>query len=350
MRANTAALLIASLGCGWGCGDAPMAPLPDPPPGEITRAPTTTSIEIDGPATVAPGATAQFTLTAYMSDGTSWDATLDAVWTTTHPFLKISSGLATSTGQSPAEASISARLGGLTRSRTLLVLREGTFRVIGRVIERGLGIPVPNARVEVSGGSTRLISGTALDGSYRLYGLAGLVTIVATKPGYRDDVRQVVVTELDQAIDFELAAGASIETVEGSYTLTMAASASCRDALPDEMRVRTYTATLSRTNVRDLLVTLSGAPFDFATNRFDGRQEPEGVVNFTLGDWYESFSGVTERFGRNRLALQGYVTARVSDDLIAGTLDGGFDLFTDSYVSIAKCWARDHSFELRRRS
>jgi hypothetical protein len=82
----------------------------------------------------------------------------------------------------------------------------------------------------------------SFDGRYRLYGAAGATSIEAKSSGYRDGFRQTVVTDHDQPIDFSLIAASSPEGVEGLYTLTLAASTSCRNALPEEVRQRTYLA------------------------------------------------------------------------------------------------------------
>ena len=133
--------------------------------------------------------------------------------------------------------------------------------MIGRVNEGGIGIPVPSARVAVTAGNGAGQSTTTFgDGRFRLYGVAGDTRIEAKKTGYRDDFQQVRIAAHDQSVDFVLIPSAPPEAVEGSYALTISASRSCREALPEEARVRTYAAEMARRG-RSLDVTLSGATF-----------------------------------------------------------------------------------------
>jgi hypothetical protein len=315
--------------------------------------PATTGLILDGPRSVAPNTTAQLTLTAQFSDGTTKDVTRDAVWTSSSTArVTIAAGLAT--GRTPGEANITARYTPpgqffLTRSKELIVVPDGTFRVVGRVLESGLGIPIPGARVTVrTGNAAGQVTTVFGDGRFRLYGLAGQNGIEARQSGYRDDFRDIVITDHDQSIDFVLIAGASPEGVEGSYTLTLAASAGCRDALPEEARVRVYDAELTRTNGRILSVALSGATL--SSNRFSGRIDPIDLVTFQFGDpYYYYYSPLIERMGTNQLQVSGFVNARLMNDRIAGTMSGLIDLRTDRGVRLGACSAPDHSFELRRR-
>src|SRR5262245_24750562 len=107
-RGALAGLVVGLVVLGISCNNTPSGPsgggnprgTTPPPPG-----PTTTGITLDGPRTVAPNGTAQLTLIAQLSDGTTKDVTRDAVWTTNNPSrVTIAAGLAT--GRILGEANI----------------------------------------------------------------------------------------------------------------------------------------------------------------------------------------------------------------------------------------------------
>jgi hypothetical protein len=82
--------------------------------------------------TNAPGESLQLTLNARWSDGTTTDVTAQATWQTSNArtLTVTSSGLLT--GVANGEGSVSGRYSGMSRSRSLLVLPTGTFRLRGR--------------------------------------------------------------------------------------------------------------------------------------------------------------------------------------------------------------------------
>ena len=82
------------------CGDDDTKPTPVGP-----SPVTTTNIVLTGPQTVAPGATAQFTLTAQLSNGTTQDVTRQSTWSSTSP-SRVSIALGLATGHVAGEAMI----------------------------------------------------------------------------------------------------------------------------------------------------------------------------------------------------------------------------------------------------
>ena len=147
----------------------PVGPSPGAPPVVV-------NVEISGPASIAPGQSVQFTAVARFSDGTSQTPS-SVRWSSSNTaLLRVdTSGLVTA-GQQTGEATLSADLtpsglGGATRSsKEILVLPDGTYRVVGVVTDDGTPpTPVAGARIEVTG-PTPVVAITDWDGRYRLYG------------------------------------------------------------------------------------------------------------------------------------------------------------------------------------
>jgi hypothetical protein len=313
--------------------------------------PTTTSLVITGPETVAPGASAQFNVTANRSDGTSVDATNQTIWST-NSFIMTIAPTGVATGHNLGETTITATFGSARSTRVVLVLPEGTFRVVGRVNEVGLPttIPLPSARIEVTSGlSTGRFTLSDFNGYYRLYGVGGDTELKASRAAYRDQDQRVFIRE-HQTIDFGLKTDTPIPMVEGSYTLTITAAASCQDALPETARRRSHAATVTHHDGRLLRVVLSGGTTLIGRINFGGRIEPGGITFKVFSDYYYYYYGgeIIERVGTNRLFTGGSVTAQASSDGISGTLNGWIRLAPDGATSIARCEATDHQFELRR--
>ena len=92
-----------------------------------------------------------------------------------------------------------------------MVLPQGTYRVSGVV--RDAGLPVMGARVEVAGASAQGLSGTP-HGEYRLYGVAGDVELRATREGYRENTKRLLITD-HQVVNFDLELSASRARARG---------------------------------------------------------------------------------------------------------------------------------------
>jgi len=347
-------MLAFGLVLGASCGKEPSTnPSPNPNP----AVPTTTSIELVGPQTVAPGATVQFSVIGHRSDGSTLDATRQVTWASNNSFILFVSSTGAVSGRGTGETTITVSMGTLRSTKEVIVVPEGTFRVLGRVMEDvpSASIPVPSAAIQVltataGAGRTTFTDG---DGRFRFYGIAGNTEIRARKSGYRDQIVPVTITA-HQAVDIALTTTAPIPTLAGSYTLTITAAASCRQGLPEAARVRTYAASVAQVDGRNLEVSLGGVTFLNSADHFGGRVEP-GVVNFSLGSSYLGFyyyyyytPSIIERFGADRLSVAGYVVAQASSDRITGLLNGSILVRTDQKVTRGTCYALDHSFELRR--
>jgi len=133
---------------------------------------------------------------------------------------------------------------------------------------------------EVTGGPAAGLVTTSnnFDGSYRLYGVSGDTSVLATKEGYQSQEQRVVVTD-HQTLNLDLMV-TRVDDVSGAYSMTITASELCRAALPQDARMRTYTVVLTQRG-RDVEATLGGAKFvvdaEGRGNRFRGRLEPESL-------------------------------------------------------------------------
>lgn len=352
-RISTIALALAVLVGGWSaaCGENhPTQPTRNPPPPPPTGQPTLQSIRVEGPTSVPPGTRAQYSAIGQMSDGTTQDVTATTTWRTSDAGVLSVSTSGEATGGKNGEAIVAAENSARRASLQVLVLTPGTYRLTGLVSDSG--IPISGATVDVLDGSRAVMSARSDDeGIYRLYGLVGDVEVRVRVDGYPDQVRAIPVRD-DARLDFALPAGAALT---GSYQLTITADAtlcpaSGRNALPTELRVRTYDATLT-SNAGQLSVKLSGGSLVFGT--FSGTQnganatfDIRGITTDPFYHYYTYFDRsldlVEQPSAGNYLIISGKATtSKVASGLsgqlsgvigVVRSLAGGYPNFTSS------CW------------
>src|SRR5262249_42708753 len=110
------------------CDHSPSAPtVPNsPPPG----APSVVRLEIDGPRTIPPGASVQFTAVEYLADGTSRRVTDPISWRSSSRVCEVTPrGLVTAIER--GETVLTAATDTRSSTRELMVLPDGTFRLTG---------------------------------------------------------------------------------------------------------------------------------------------------------------------------------------------------------------------------
>jgi hypothetical protein len=188
-----------------------------------------------------------------------------------------------------------------------------------------------------------------------------------TRDGYQPvELRFGVVSHRNYDIELPLLAPRA--EVSGIYSLTIAAADHCGVGLgngyvPDEARVRTYTAEV-RQDGRSLALTLSGATFlgwsrDAAGRHVGvrGRVEPERVVlRFPWGDGNEFPYVLEQRPTSRSFFVAGDVVATGSANRLAGTLAGEFAIYDGvlgpnditGRQAIAWCSSTSHQFVLSR--
>jgi hypothetical protein len=305
--------------------------------------PTVTKLSLSGPASVAPGATAQFAALATFSDGSSRDVTGDAAWfmpdTTSGIAALVGSGLVQ--GRSIGEATLRAtssvpNTGDPSSVVDVIVTPSGTVRIAGFVTTAGSFAPVAGAEVAVTSGQAMgLTTSTNWEGRYALFGIAGPTTFSVSKAGYGTEHRSVGGTT-HEVLNVGLTPGA-LASVAGTYTVTMEADPACRAALPEPARLRTYQAALTQ-NVARVSFKLSGA--SFVVDEFEGSAEPN-EVRFVLVDYWgyywngTPFPSVVETVSSNpwiQLVPSGRARLSVTPDGLAGELAGAIETFDRDIV------------------
>jgi hypothetical protein len=166
--------------------DQPETRIPTSP-----SAPSLSGIEIVGPASVAPGGTTQLTARVRLDDGrlkTGSRAT-DIRWRSsdTSVMTVSSTGLVTAVakqGDANVVAELPVGTGSRMATKEVVVLPEGTFRLVGQVRRQGASTPVliPGARVEVTSGAAVAITND--EGRYRLYGVPPIADVRVSAEGY----------------------------------------------------------------------------------------------------------------------------------------------------------------------
>jgi hypothetical protein len=346
------------------CSDS--SPAPTPIPNRTTPVPTVpviTSLQLGAPESIAPGATAQLTVTALKSDGSSEALTSGIQWLSNNTrILRVDSqGLVSAlvTG----EARVTANVSGRSASNTIFVLPSGTFRLTGRLVEEGVAVGGATVTV-IAGTGQGLTANTNSNGSYTLYGVAGSIRLHSKKAGYLNVIQDIHVSG-NSTHDVTMTPERTREALSGQYRLTISATG-C-SSISGELQRRSYDATLDQQGSR-VSVTLSGADFIVVSgrgNHFEGSYDTDGRVTFNLlGSapffyyyYYYYFTqppDVVERVTpSSALVISGNASTRVNGGVIAGDLNGTLGLTnritTPFWPYASQCQSGRHGFELRRR-
>jgi hypothetical protein len=318
------------------CGDDSTPTMPPPTVSLVT----TTSVEIVGPRSIAPGQTIQFTAIAHRSDGTTLDVTSSAVWRCFPESAMSISATGLATGRALGESVIQVVSSNRVSSKEIVIVPTGTYRLVGLVGEVDVPTaPVVGARVEVTGPTAVPFAITDAGGRYRLYGVpSGNVELRLSKDGYEPTIATVAVSD-HQTQNFTLTLRFPRAGVAGTYTLTISAAGDCAATLPVEARIRTYMAVLTQVGPQ-VDVSVAGAMFALNTNgrgnRFRGRIEP-GQVVFTLNPYhpdfyyysYGGYADLAEQLGSSSyLFINGIVATSITTSRLEGRLDGSFVMYS----------------------
>jgi hypothetical protein len=234
-------------------------------------------LEIVGPASIAPGGSAQYSAIQFRSDGSSGPAT-GVTWSSSQPgLLQVNaSGLVTAQPPLRGEATLQAELPGTGRraSREILVLPDGTFRLVGTVTEAdATSVPIVGAQVEAlaeASISVETFATTGPDGRYALYGVPGDAELRVRKDGYITTSERIqLATHGTRNIQLRLE-NARL-ALAGDYRMLIEASRGCR--LDGDLQRRWHDAVIAQ-NGPHLTVTLTSPPFLVDStgqgNRFSG--------------------------------------------------------------------------------
>ena len=232
-------VLVVAFGCGaiTACDDThnPLTP----------TLPTRVTLSPSGPATVAPGQTVAFTLTAVSSNGTREDVTAKAQWTSNNASIVTTQGEGRYSGNAVGDAQISARFGALNASKEVIVVPAGTFRVTGRVVEFDGVSPVSGARVEARNSSgTGPVTESDGSGFFKLFAVTADAEIVVTRAGYDENRRRITLDNHSTA-NFAMVLSGPRPELAGTYTVTLDLTG-CRDGFRLEYARRVYTAVVEQ--------------------------------------------------------------------------------------------------------
>ena len=163
------ALLTVVAACDGNGRDTPT-PIPTAPTTPTLPTVTVTRLEVNGPSSMAPGQSAQFTVIAHLSDSTTMEPT-GVRWIASPPsFLQVDQTGRATAGPEVGGAAVTAEIkvagapGGEVRgSKGVLVLHDGTFMLVGTVSDAEFfPAPIEGAVVDISPGA--LSASTNADG------------------------------------------------------------------------------------------------------------------------------------------------------------------------------------------
>jgi hypothetical protein len=313
-------------------------------------APTVTGplrIELTAPDSIPPGESVQLTATVFRADGSTEDVTRQAQWSSTHTgVLRVAAdGVATAVNN--GEASISVRYQGRIAAKNVLAVPTGTFKLTGTVREDGS--PIGGVRLTVvSGLGTGLTGLTADNGSFGLFGVGGVVRIELTKAGYVRNLEEVTVTA-NARHDIAIVAERERRDLRGTYALSVTAECGpgSRGVLPEAVRRRIYTATVTQTGPT-LMVQLAG---DLRGKTFFGVVDPNDDVRFNLLEedfYYDDLPAIIEQLEPGvELQIGGVVGATATSTRIEGTLTGYIRVVGRVAAQFSNCQGT-HRFLMRR--
>jgi hypothetical protein len=338
------------VGCNATSHRATFGFTPGPTSFPAARAANTLSrLRLTGPASVAPGERALFSVSGEMTDGSARDVTGIVGWNRSSFAIDLGpSGEVTGrqVGESTLQTWLSVPnvLSPLRDSVEVIVVPHGTVRVAGHVSTSNPIQPVAGARIQIiSGPSSGLVTVTDWEGRYKLHGVTGMGTLRISKDGYDAELRDISGSG-HETVNVTLTAVAPVPDVSGTYMLTITADPGCSDPMPPSSAVRTYSARITQA-ARSLSVTLSGVPFFVIEGRgssFPGQADP-GRLTFRLDDNDHFDIGgnpdVVELLGGTRvLFLFGEITTDVTPNLLTGTLNGSLQLADRAWPSNGFFW------------
>jgi hypothetical protein len=324
-------LAIALVGLAVSCGSDPVSRVPSAP-----GAPAISGLQLNGPSTIPPGQSAQFSAQLRMSDGTVKSSLtgLDVRWRTNSPALQVNSAGVVTAPQNNGDAVLTAELvsnPSVRGAREIIILPNGTFRVVGSIREADSPTqPIAGALVRVNG--TNLAATTDSNGNYRLYGVPPTAEIQVSANGYQPAGQNIQLTA-HATQNFTLALSGPRISLNGPFTLAIDATGACagNPPLPGDLQHRTYDATVTTTGPT-VRVQLTESPrFRTASSRGDwfiGRADALGVT-FTLDSFYyyffySTYPSVAEQLPNNTyLVPSGRALTSQTSSGVSGPLDGG---------------------------
>jgi hypothetical protein len=327
---------IVLVGLAAACGSSPTSRLPFSP-----SAPGVAGLQIGGPASVAPGQSAQFVADTRLTDGvvkTTTSAT-NIRWRTSNALLAVNSAGVVTAGQTRGESILTAEVlpaATIRGTREIVIVPEGTYRLVGSVREAETPTQgIQGARVEVIG--TTLAATTDFSGNYRLYGVPPSADIRITANGYQTVIQSIQLSA-HVTQNFLVPLSGPRVSLNGSFYAMFDVVNSCGGSPPlsADLQHRAYEATVTTTgSFVDVRLTESR----FRTsgvqgNRFTGRADP-AAITFTIDQGYYYFyyyPSIVERLSNGTyLSVFGQGTTTPLGGGVSGLLVGGVQLWDSRF-------------------
>jgi hypothetical protein len=294
---------------------------------------------MSGPDTIAPGTQVQYTLKAFLSDGTARDETRGVTWTSLNLTVATVDPLGRVSAITMGDTTIRASSGGSSSTKNIVVTPAGTFRVKGRMVDDTSNALIRNAEVTIraAGGLEFRLSPNAA-GEFVSYGVPSEAELEISSSGYVKYTQALHLAE-HTTLQIRLRPAALPPDFSGTYKLTVTAGACAslpnRPALATNLRSRTYDAVLTQRS-RDIQVDLSNAEFfsrdGRLQNRFFGYSQSDRFTFYLWGPdsyYYEyylpfSISDVIERLSDGTfLITSGSGPVSAADGGLRSTISGG---------------------------
>jgi hypothetical protein len=322
--------------------------------------------EITGPASIAPGQSAQFTAVVRLGDGSTKTLT-GVVWHSTNTALLqvTSAGVAVAgsgMGDVTLQADVPVERATARLSREVVVLPDGTYRLVGTVLANEV-LTVSGARLEVTPGSA--FATTDFAGYYKLYGVPADASIRIVRDGYQPFEQSVHLTGHATKSFILTSTNPSAHLVLGGpSTVAIDAAPGC-SALPDDLQHRSYQATVTRieqTNSVDVNLTEPRfSPRNGLGNHFPGTVEVGGAGfnisgffsrSYYRGLLYYYYPDVVERLSDGTILLvAGSVRTTGTAAGLFGQLDGELSHYSafPNGALLGTCVSKLHRFALTPR-
>ncbi len=387
MRRLGSVLPLVLVGLLAACGDerplptqpsSPANTVPPPAPTPSGQA-VLSGCRVDGPASIAPGESAQYRAIGSYSDGSIRDLTTEVPWSSTDDALLSVTAQGLATGRAIGDVDVQATFAGnCVTGRQVVVLPPGRFLVWANVTEEQVTAPILGVRVEViSGPAAGLTAMTNWDGGAKLIGVPQDAELRFSKDGYEPIVRSVRIERQRQSVGVQMLASTARLDLSGKYQLSIN-SGRCDggETFPEAAKARTYTARMWNAGLK-IQVELSGASFTLDRCLMPGMsrcQAPTGNVfsgqtqardaRFTLVEYRPAFDWndgiypdlVESVPGVGLLSISGNAVVAPTREGFTGTLDGTFAIYDHLSVHttngqgrvLASCRSAEHRFTLVR--
>jgi hypothetical protein len=315
---------------------------------------------------MAPGESAQFSATARFSDGSTRDVTNEVVWISSGEAVLSVAASGVGTAHTIGEAGVGYQLNHQpSGTRPVLVVTPGTFLLTGLVVDGDAR--VFDARVEVvSGTAAGLVALSDWNGQFQLLGVSEDSVIRVTKDGFQSATpngRGATGTGSRRSLSVDLVRVRPRPDYSGTYVLELTATCQGTSTVPDRLRRRLYTATLTQYADATVELRLGGADFELKYfphgigegNRIHGRMT-DGQVRLVIDDVWDwgVNPNLIERIGNGEhLIIAGEIVLRPTASGLSGALDGYFRITRNPYAefSVAEaCTSNTHGFVLSQSS